>query len=132
MEFSTEIIKILDDLSKRLGVAIDWSNENIMPYLNGLVDRFIKWEIACSIFAIAISIVLIVIGIYGLKCCFERKNKWCLIGELDESITWLWTGTVAVLIAGILVFLCDCADLIQVIYLPEMAIYDYVQSLISQ
>ena len=132
MEFSTEIIKIFDDLSKRLGVAIDWSNENIMPYLNGLVDRFIKWEVARSIFSIAISIVLIVIGIYGLKCCFKRKNKWCLIGELDESITWLWAGTVLALMTGILAFLFYCGNIIQVIYLPEIAIYDYVQDLIPQ
>lgn len=30
---SDEIIKILDDLGQRFGVVIDWSSENVMPYL---------------------------------------------------------------------------------------------------
>lgn len=131
MEFSNEIIKLLDDLSKRLGVAIDWSNENIMPYLNGLVDRFIKWEIARSIFGIAISIVLIVVGICGLKYVLKNKHKNPYFGDLDEGITWVMIGALTSLIAGGILFLCDCIGLIEVIYLPEIAIYDNVQSLMN-
>lgn len=35
---SNEIIKVLDDLSERLGIAIDWSSQNVMPYLQDLMD----------------------------------------------------------------------------------------------
>ena len=132
MEFSTEVIKIFDDLSKRLGVAIDWSNENIMPYLNDLVDRFIKWEIARSIFGVAISIVLIVVGICGIKYVWKNKHKYRYFGDLDEGITWVMIGAVLALVIGVLAFLFTCAELIEVIYLPEIAIYDYVQDLIPQ
>ena len=30
---SDEIIKLLDDLGQRFGIAIDWSSENMMPYI---------------------------------------------------------------------------------------------------
>ena len=131
MEFSTEIIKILDDLSKRLGVAIDWSSQNIMPYLNGLVDRFIKWEIATSIFGMAIGIVLTVVGICGLKYVWKNKHEYPYFGDLDEGITWGVIGLIVALVVGVLVFMFECYDLIELIYLPEKAIYDYVQGLVD-
>lgn len=46
---SDEIIKILDDLGQRFGIAIDWSSQNVMPYLQDLVRRFTTYEIATSI-----------------------------------------------------------------------------------
>ena len=39
---SEEIIKVLNDLASRFGVAIDWTNQNIVPYLQDLMTRFIK------------------------------------------------------------------------------------------
>ena len=33
---SEEVIKILDNLGEKFGVAIDWTSENIAPYLTKL------------------------------------------------------------------------------------------------
>ena len=30
---SDEIIKVLDDLSDRVGITIDWTSQNVLPYL---------------------------------------------------------------------------------------------------
>ena len=30
---SNEIIKVLDALSDKLGIAVDWTSENVLPYL---------------------------------------------------------------------------------------------------
>lgn len=46
---SDEIIKILDDLGQRFGIAIDWSSQNVMPYLQDLISRYIKYETMTSI-----------------------------------------------------------------------------------
>lgn len=131
MEFSTEIIKILDDLSKRLGVAIDWSSENIMPYLNGLVNRIIGLEIATSIFTMVIGTVLILVGICGLKYVWKNKHKYAYFGDLDEGITWGMIGAIVALVVGVLVFIPQCYDIIEVIHLPEKTICDYVQGLLN-
>ena len=132
MEFSTEIIKIFDDLSKRLGVAIDWSNENIMPYLNGLVDRFIKWEIATSIFWIAFGVVFSVVGLCGLTYIWKHRSNYRYFGDLDEGVTWGCVGSVTSLMIGVAIVLFNCESLFEAMYLPEIAIYDYVQDLIPQ
>ena len=46
---SDEIIKILDDLGQRFGIAIDWSAQNVMPYLKDLMSRFINYEMITSV-----------------------------------------------------------------------------------
>ena len=48
MSVSSEVIEILDYLGDKLGIAIDWTNENIIPYLQVLINKFIKWEISTS------------------------------------------------------------------------------------
>ena len=46
---SDEIIKLLNDLSSRFGVAIDWSSKNMTPYLQELFQKYTRYEIALNI-----------------------------------------------------------------------------------
>ena len=50
MTVSSEIIEVLDYLGEKFGIAIDWTSNNVLPYLQALVDKFIKWEISTSIY----------------------------------------------------------------------------------
>ena len=45
---SAQIIEILDYLGQKLGMTIDWTSANVMPYVQDLFARFISWEIATS------------------------------------------------------------------------------------
>ena len=45
---SEEVIKILDYLGEKIGVTIDWTSNNVIPYVNQLCEKFIKWEINTS------------------------------------------------------------------------------------
>ena len=131
MTFSNEIIKILDDLSKRFGIAIDWSNKNIMPYLNGLVDRFINFEIAKSIIAIVVGAALIVIGVCIAKYMWKHRGEYICFGDLDERETWIFVFGIGVTIIGAIILFCNCFEICEAIYLPEKQIYDYIQTVIK-
>ena len=131
MTFSNEIIKILDDLSKRLGVAIDWSNKNIMTYLNDLIDRFIKWEIATSTVNIVLGIVIGIVGGCMTKNIWKNRNNHTYFGDMDEGITWAFIGGIACIVAGVLVVALNCDAIVEAIFLPEMTIYNYVTNLIN-
>lgn len=48
MEISKEVISILDYLGEKLGVSIDWTSKNVMPYVQELAQRYIKYDIASS------------------------------------------------------------------------------------
>ena len=60
MTVSSEIIEVLDYLGEKFGIAIDWTSNNVLPYLQTLVDKFIKWEISTSIVWIVIAAFVIV------------------------------------------------------------------------
>ena len=72
---SDEIIKLLNDLSSRFGVAIDWSSKNMTPYLQELFQKYTRYEIVLNIFYIVlcmvITVVCVVIGIKLIKLEFE-------------------------------------------------------------
>ena len=36
---SNEVIKVLDAFSQKFGIAINWTSENIMPYLQQLGEK---------------------------------------------------------------------------------------------
>ena len=63
---SDEIIKVLNYLGEKFGVIIDWSNDNIIPYIYDLMDRVIRYEICSSIIYIIISILLGLITYTGI------------------------------------------------------------------
>ena len=64
---SEEIIKILNILSEKIGISIDWTQENIIPYLEQLFPKYVNYEIATSIVWIVTGILLIITSIYIFK-----------------------------------------------------------------
>ena len=71
---SDEIIKLLDDLGQRFGIAIDWSSENVLPYLQDLVRRFTTYEIAMSIMWLTIGMIFLLAGIiFSIKIVKSKK-----------------------------------------------------------
>lgn len=131
MKFSNEIIKILDDLGKRIGFAIDWSNKNVMPYLEELMRRFITWEIATSIIWIILGVVMTSLGGVFARYIWKNRDSYDYFGDPDEGITWLFILCSALLVAGIPVVITQCLDICRAVYLPEMTIYQYIDGLIS-
>ena len=78
---SEEVIKILDDLCKRFGIAIDWSSENIVPYLEQLCKKYINYEIVTSVIWIILFATGFIIicnmyfhGYYGVRMCESRAG----------------------------------------------------------
>lgn len=63
---SNEIIKILDAICDKFGLAIDWTSQNVMPYVERLCEHIVQYELSSSILYILIAILAIVlaIGIY--------------------------------------------------------------------
>ena len=56
----------LQELAKQFGLALDWSNNNVIPYLQDLAQRVITYEFRSSIFWIVIGAIFILIGIVAV------------------------------------------------------------------
>lgn len=48
MEVSEQIIQVLDAVCDKLGVVIDWSQKNVLPYAQDLMRRVVLLEILTS------------------------------------------------------------------------------------
>ena len=61
MSFSSQFIEVLDALCEKFGIVIDWTSQNVMPYLTDLAARFISYEIWTSMAWIVILGVVFVV-----------------------------------------------------------------------
>ena len=127
---SEEIIKILDNLGERLGIAIDWTSENILPYLQDLMSRFIGLKNVQAIIWLVISAVVILLTILVIigtikyikkqdKTSYEYEDKIFICGLIDFVI-----GIVAIIF--LIILLCNTFGLIQNIYTPELTLLEYI------
>ena len=113
MQISDEIIKVLEYMCDKVGVTIDWTSNNVLPYVQKLGEKFIRWEIGTSISWIVISIISVVVTLLIVK-----------FADMDglERLIFATVIILATIIIG-----CQIFDIIKCYTFPEKAIYDYIQ-----
>lgn len=117
MQVSDEIIKVFEYLCSKIGLTIDWTSSNILPYVEQLCGKLVKWEIGTSITWIGITIMTTIITLI-----FSKVADW---DGLEKTIFWcVVCGAIAVI--GRQVF-----DIVECYTFPEKVIYDYIQSVLS-
>ena len=137
MEISEQIIKVLDNLAERFGVIIDWSQENVLPYIQDLSDRIVICDIAKS----CIWIILGLLFIFGSLLFITQqrrisiKNKKCTLlfdedGDFRDEYCDLFIIFYVILSIFAFIFVVfNVFSIIQDIYLPEKLILDTIKSL---
>lgn len=123
MEISEQVITIFDDIGERLGIAIDWSQENVLPYLQELFEKYINYEIASSIMWIVLfalgTAVFSVLGFITLKHFGKTDDEWALwLGVLIACCA------VCFFIALIIGLFVQVYDIITCLTFPEKMIID--------
>lgn len=128
-----QIINILNELGNKFGLAIDWSSENVLPYLNDLVDRYIRYEITSTVISIAVMLLCtIALTVFGLKFIpYANKKR-----KGDEKSASLWEFViiaVSVVIAfGLFILIIciayDAFHLLECYTIPEKVIFEYLQT----
>ena len=135
MKFSQEIINVLDYLGQKFGIAIDWTSENVMPYLQDLCARYIKYEIFTSIaWMVAITVITLLIIIPVAICNKKAKEvNWddCYHFGTCFAAVLLWIIFGVMSLVSVCVICTQVFDIIECYTLPEKVIWEYLQSLIS-
>jgi hypothetical protein len=108
MKISDEIIQVLEYLCEKFGLTIDWTSDNIFPYIEQLCGKFIKWEISTSIAWIIIAVVCCIITLIFSINISDSGPFWCIL-------------CVAVIVIGFQTF-----DIIECNVFPEKVLYDYI------
>lgn len=128
MNISSQIIEVLDHLCSKFGVAIDWSQENVLPYLQELIGKYISWEIATSWAWFAFGAILFIIAItLFILAYFAIKKDWSYDCEFLAAV-FIIIG-VCLFIPAIPIIMIQIGDLITCSYFPEKLIIEYVKAL---
>ena len=136
-----EVIKVLKHLGDQFGVAIDWSSANIMPYLNDLMGRIVKYGIYINIYNIFYKIfcialfVGITVVLYKLanRALIKQKNSEDNLAEaLSIAYVVSCVATVVVIVVGMVGISDSVTNIIELNTVPEKYVIEMIQDKISE
>ena len=119
---SDGIIKVLNELCSKFGIAIDWTSDNVVPYLQDLMTRYAKYICYTSIMWLAIGVLIVlVVGIIWYKYYKSSKDIDC--------------GIIVLILCGMLLggmtIVVQTLDIIEVLTIPEKAIVEDVRYMLE-
>ena len=127
---SEEIIKVLDELGKRFGIVIDWSNQNIIPYLQELLKRFICYRNITACVWIILSIAMTISGVGMIRALNEWRKSNDYGDYHDDILVELgYIFSVLIIALGIGLIIGNVFGIIKNVCMPEMAIYEYITNI---
>lgn len=140
-----EVIKVLDHLGKQFGVAIDWTSANVMPYLQDLMSRIVKYGIYQNISEIIFCLMLLLIVALITRKLYKTSYKYASIYDEtkkydDKSTATFFTtafmiGLAATAITTIMV-LCviktSVNEIIELSTVPEKYVIEMIQEQIDE
>ena len=74
-----EVIKALNHLGKQFGIAIDWTSSNVMPYLQDLMSRMVKYGIYQNVSNIIYCLIILSISIIVTRKFYKASCKYTSI-----------------------------------------------------
>lgn len=124
---SEEIIKVLDALAEKFGLAVDWTSANVIPYLEQLCGKYVNYEIATSVVWFLLGITCLFAAKYGFKLTKNFIKKYETIKECNYNDVWAVLSGIAtgvLIIIGVIVPICQIFDIVTCFTFPEKIIIE--------
>lgn len=110
-----ELCNVIDKIAEKIGVVIDWSKENVMPYIQDIMQRYRTKSIVENIIVMTVCAIIITI-------CVILVINW-FDADYDEVSTFLietYTITAISLLMSVIVLCGAAGKLIGWLYVPEV------------
>lgn len=124
MALSKQIIEVLDDLCKRFGIAIDWTQENIVPYVQELCGKYIRYEICTSIAWCAIAAVILIVMLAIMRASYKHDVEELFFASMIFTIP---TAMLFLFVVGQQTF-----DIIECLTIPEKTLIEFISALMKR
>lgn len=126
---SDEIIKVLDALAEKFGLAVDWTSSNVIPYIEQLCGKYVNYEIATSVVWMLFGIGCLILA----KVLFKKaKQYYEKIYDSEDMYTvgciFSAIGCGIAVIVGLIIVMCQTFDIITCFTFPEKIIIDELKS----
>jgi hypothetical protein len=97
---SNQTKELLEELGKQFGLIVDWSNSNVMPYLQDLSSRVVRYELITSI---CWAVVGIIIGIAGIILILRGFKRAVDKGAGFDAEMEVFIGAIMIFVAIVIV-----------------------------
>ncbi len=124
---SEEIIKVLNALAEKLGLAVNFTAENVIPYMEQLLDRYVNYKLATSAIWLVTGIICLFVSKWMLKKAreFAKGADWCYGGN---GKAWAQAGCLAgfgcLVLIGIIVILIQTRNIVTCLTFPERIFFE--------
>lgn len=135
MTVSQQIIEVLNYIGEKIGLAIDWTAENVLPQVTMLCEKFIKWQVMKDYASLCICALMLGIGITGLVHCVKNVKRDLERSYGDDGILGglLIAFVVApIIIAGSIWGIRTVFDIIKCTTFPELKMYEVLTELLNK
>ena len=135
MEVSEQVIKVLDAVCDKFGIAIDWTSNNVIPYIQELGNKIITYDICNSIVWLVIgSVIPLTVAILIKKFLNKKKleakermnDYYYTDGSLDEGAWCCYAMIIVLIIIAIILTTSNIESIIQDIVFPEKTIIEFI------
>lgn len=124
---SNEIIKVLDTICDKFGLVIDWTSQDVTPYVEQLCEHIVRYELVSSTIYTVLSLVILVVGTIFCIRMFKKIFKSSLF---DFDKTGAYAGIIFLLIAIYMIFFTTLTiqfeDAITALTFPEKTIIEFI------
>ena len=80
---SQEIINVLNYLGEQLGIAIDWSSENVWPQVMDILGRYRLFELATTGIWLVIDLAMLIVSAFVFKSMIKNYITFKKSGEIN-------------------------------------------------
>ena len=132
---SQEIINVLDYMCDKLGIAVDWTAENVWPQVMEVLSRYRLYDIVSKSVSILAMILIIIIVAVIVKKAIKKNDD-----DLDEFLWWLFENPVgwltsmfviATVVAAAICIPTNLDELLKWAIIPEVQILDLLQGYVK-
>jgi hypothetical protein len=142
MSVSEQIIQVIDTLCEKFGIVMDWTGDNVIPYIEILGKKLITYELSTSVAWIVVMLFLSIGSIITMKKVYPFFKKKIAEGTVsyssvcqndwDVGLVLAIIGTIAINVVAVIVIICQAFDIIKCLAFPEMYIFEYISRFIAQ
>ena len=134
MEISNQVIEVLDAVCDKFGIAIDWTNNNVMPYIEQLGNKIVAYDICMSIMWLVVGCIPLTIAFLIKKFLNKKKLEaedkpngyYFADGTLDEKAEDCYFVIGILLVVAIVIGIDNIQSIIQGIVFPEKTIIEFI------
>ena len=80
-----ELCNVIDKIAEKIGIVIDWSNENVMPYIQDIMQRYRTMNIINNIIVMTVCAIIITICVIAAV-----KITKSITNGLQNTVSSIW------------------------------------------